>query len=191
MKLGKGSPVRNRTDVKIFILFLLNAVRYPLSMDEIIEIVERDGFVENFDLTAAFAELLDLGHILEGVEDGKVMYMVSPLGMETAATLEDSLVASIRERSMQTATRYLSLRRRGARIEAGVTEEKGSMFRVSCRALTDETELASFSLTIASKDMAEGIRRHFTENPEAVIRAITAAATGEMEYLLSARPDGM
>lgn len=185
MKIGKGSPLRHKTDVKIFILFLLNAVRHPLLMDEIIEIVERDGFVESFDFTACFSELLELGHIIEGQEDGKTMYMISPLGMTTAENLEDSLVASIRKRSMQTATRFLSLRRRGAKVEAKVEKGKNGMFSVSCRAYTQEADIASFSLTIPSQDMAEGIRRHFIENPEAVIRALTVAATGEAEYLMA------
>ncbi|MBO7762857.1 MAG: DUF4364 family protein [Clostridia bacterium] len=185
MKIGKGSPMKHKTDVKIFILFLLNAVRHPLLMDEIIDLVETDGFIESFDFTACFSELLELGHIIKGEENGKTMYMISPLGMVTAANLEDSLVASIRKRSMQTATRYLSLRRRGAKIESQVEKGKNGMYTVSCRAYTEEAEIASFSLTIPSLDMAEGIRRHFKENPEAVIRSLTVAATGEIEYLMA------
>ena len=57
MKIGKGGGLKNATDVKIFILFLLNNIRYPITLDEIIELVTADGLVENFDFTACFSEI--------------------------------------------------------------------------------------------------------------------------------------
>lgn len=189
MRIGKGGALKNATDVKIFILFLLNNVRYPLTLDEITELVTADGFVESFDFTACFSELLEHEHITKGIEDGKEMYMITPKGMETSANLEDSLLSSLRKHSLHSATRYLSLRRRKASVTAEVTPQADGRYTVSCCASAEGAELASFSLTIASSEVAEQIRKTFLARPEQVIRGMTAAATGELGYLISGFED--
>ena len=189
MKIGKGGGLKNATDVKIFILFLLNNIRYPITLDEIIELVTADGLVENFDFTACFSELLEHGHVTRGVENGRELYMITPKGMETSANLEDSLLTSLRKRSLHSATRYLSLRRRAATVTAEVAPQPDGRYTVSCRAVAEEVELASFSLTIASAEVAEQIRKTFLDRPEQVIRGMTAAATGELGYLISGFED--
>ena len=185
MKRRREGLLKHDTDIKIFILFLLNHVRYPLSLDEITELVTADGAVETFDFTGCFSELLEHGHVIEGKENGKTMYLISPTGMEAAASLEDSLLSSLRRRSLETATRYLSLSRRSAEITAEVSRCEDGRYTVSCRAAAKDGELASFSLTIASSELAEQISTHFKEKPEEVIRGLTAAATGELGFLLS------
>lgn len=190
LRAGKGAVLKHSTDVKIFILFLLNNMRYPLTYDEITELVTADGFVDAFDLTAAFSELQEHGHVFSEMVEGKEMFLISPKGMETSANLEDSLLTSIRKRSLQTATRYLSLHRRSATVTAKVERREDGRYSVSCCAVAPDGELASFSLTIASAAVAEQIRRHFTENPEDVIRGLTASATGELGYLLSSFAEG-
>ena len=189
MRIGKGGGLKNATDVKIFILFLLNNIRYPLTLDEITELVMADGAVGNFDFTACFSELLEHGHIAKGTEDGQELYMITPKGMETSANLEDSLLTSIRKRSLHTATRYLSLKRRKATVTAEVAPRSDGRYTVSCRAVAEEVELAAFSLTIASAEVAEQIRKTFLARPEQVIRGMTAAATGELAYLISGFED--
>ena len=124
-------------------------------------------------------------HVYCAMVDGQQTYMISPTGIEASAGLEDSLLSVIRTRSIQTATRYLSLRRRGADVNAEVTRREDGRYTVSCRVADKTGEIASFSLTIASQGEAERIRRHFIEAPEAVVRGITATATGEIAYLLS------
>ena len=189
MKRRRESLLKHDTDIKIFILFLLNHIRYPLSLDEITELVTADGAVENFDFTGCFSELLEHGHVIEGQEDGKTMYLISPTGMEAAANLEDVLLSSLRRRSLQTATRYLSLSRRSAKVTAEVSSCEDGRYTVNCRAAARDGELASFSLTLASREMAEQIKAHFEEKPEEVIRGLTAAATGELGFLLSSFAD--
>lgn len=186
IRAPKGPLLKNQTDIKIFVLFLLNHVRYPLTLDEITDCVTADSVVEHIDFTAAFSELLEQEHVIKGTEGGQEMYMISPKGMETSANLEDSLLASLRKRSLQMAMRHLSLRRREAVATAEVRPLEDGRYTVSCRATCrDGAEIASFSLTIASYEVAEQIRRHFTEQPEEVIRGLTATATGEISFLLS------
>lgn len=189
MRQPKGGFLKNETDVKIFILFLLNHMRYPLSLDEVTDLVTANGVVDGFDFAACFRDLCEDGHIAVDEEGGEPMYMITPKGMETSANLEDSLLSSIRRRSLQTATRTLSLSRRSADVTATVTPQEDGRYSVFCRIADRGGELASFSLTVASREMAEQVRSHFSENPEIVLRGLTATATGELAYLLSSFAD--
>lgn len=177
--------LKNNTDVKIFILFLLNSLRYPVTEEELTDILVADGFVGEYDVAVCLSELCEMEHVYCATVDGQQTYMISPTGIEASAGLEDSLLSVIRTRSIQTATRYLSLRRRGADVNAEVTRREDGRYTVACRVADKTGEIASFSLTIASQGEAERIRRHFIEAPEAVVRGITATATGEIAYLLS------
>ena len=177
--------LKNNTDVKIFILFLLNSLRYPVTEEELTDILVADGFVGEYDVAVCLSELCEMEHVYCAKVDGQQTYMISPTGIEASAGLEDSLLSVIRTRSLQTATRYLSLRRRGADVNAEVSRREDGRYTVSCRVADKTGEIASFSLTIASQGEAERIRRHFIEAPEAVVRGITATATGEIAYLLS------
>ena len=60
--------------VKVFILYLLEKIGYPLEYNDLASIVLRDGYVDYFDFVKNFHELLEKGHIAPvetgGDEDG-------------------------------------------------------------------------------------------------------------------------
>ncbi len=184
MKNMRNGVLNNKTDVKIFILFLLNHVRYPLPYDDICVLIGEDGFVADFDFAECFSELCEMGHIEESESEGVKCYVISDMGKEVAASLEDTLLSSIRKKSLHSAMRYLSLRHRGAHASASIERREDKQYTVSCRVEEKEGVYASFSLTLPTEEEAQRIRRHFLDKPEEVLRGITAAATGELEYLL-------
>lgn len=49
--------------VKVFILYLLEKIGYPLEYNDLASIVLRDGYVDYFDFVKNFHELLEQGHI--------------------------------------------------------------------------------------------------------------------------------
>ena len=61
-------PLKDKNDIKIFILYLLRNIGYPLDFDNINDIVVQDGIVGYFDFADCFAELLDTGNIAEEKE---------------------------------------------------------------------------------------------------------------------------
>lgn len=179
--------LKNKTDIKIFILFVLNNVRYPLLYQEIGDLVLSDDVVAEFDFAECFSELVELGHVLELSEPSgtRHAYLISESGMEVAASLEDTLLASLRKRSLQYAMRYLSLQKRGAKADAKIERRDDKQYTVTCTVTERGGVLASFSLTLPTEGEARQIREHFLEKPEDVVRGVTAAATGELEYLMS------
>ena len=58
------SQLRDKNDIKIFILYLLRHIGYPLDFVSINDIVVQDGYVGYFDFAECFAELLETGNIV-------------------------------------------------------------------------------------------------------------------------------
>lgn len=70
MKMTLKSP----EEIKIFILYLLDRIGYPLSYSDLGTIVIRDGIIDYFAYFEYFCELVEAGHIAEADEDGRPVF---------------------------------------------------------------------------------------------------------------------
>ena len=175
----------DRIDIKIFILFLLDELRYPLSESVIAEIVGENGYVGQFDFKECFSELVERGHITETKTEGESEFMISPLGHMVASELQGSLHDHIREKTKISALRRLSLYRRGATTKCTVRPTDNGKYRVHCEIIEKGEPLMDVSLTVLSEKEANDIRDHFGEAPEEVCRGVLAVMTGKLAYYMS------
>ena len=60
---------KEENEIKIFILYLLDKIGYPLDYPSIGSIMMQDGIVNFFDFAQCFFSLVDAGHIREIVRD--------------------------------------------------------------------------------------------------------------------------
>ena len=58
-----GSPIGSKNNVKIFVLYLLENINYPLDYCSINDIVMQTDYVMYLDFAEAFIEMLDGGLI--------------------------------------------------------------------------------------------------------------------------------
>ena len=61
--------LNNPEEIKIFILYLLDRIGYPLSYSDLGTIVIRDGIIDYFAYFEYFCELVESGHIVEYKKD--------------------------------------------------------------------------------------------------------------------------
>ena len=84
--------LKDKNDIKIFILYLLKNVGYALDFSNINDIVVQDGVVNYFDFAECFAELIDAGNIREDAasEAGEATYSLTEQGKQVSATVIDN-----------------------------------------------------------------------------------------------------
>ncbi len=70
MKMTLKSP----EEIKIFILYLLDRIGYPLSYSDLGTIVIRDGIIDYFAYCEYFCELVEAGHIALIDEEGNIIH---------------------------------------------------------------------------------------------------------------------
>ncbi len=199
--------------VKVFILYLLEKVGYPLDYNDLATIVIRDGFVDYFDFVTCFHELLEQGHITrlhpdsdtekeknepaartdeseagEPAEETETpvqdTFSVSETGRMIARGLaDDLLLAAVREKSYISAMRHLSLEKRGAVWNHSIEQLGGGQYLFHCSIRDNEGE--AFDLTIRADSFLQAtrMRMNFEDKPDVVYRGMIALITGNVNYL--------
>ena len=184
MKKKEPSKLKTILDIKIFLLFVLDNIKYPIEYSTIMRIVDENVETPTFDYHAALSELVSDELICTDEFQGKQYYAITAKGRPYAAELYDVLDESFRERSVKSAIKYTSLYDRGLNVDSSIEELPSRRFKVNVRILEkDGEELMSTSFTVISRREAEKIRDNFYARPEGMYSGFLFAATGRMEYL--------
>ena len=179
----KKFTLRTKTDIKVFLLFLLEYISYPVDRTTLINIVSDNTEEITIDYDECLAELSDTGHVWFDSVDGESYYMISDTGRMVANELFDSLDKEFREKSLKIAIKYLSLARRGATSRAFITELPSGRFKVTLQITDDVGDLLDTSIVVSARSEAEKIKNNFEVRPDSVYRAILLSATGRIEYI--------
>lgn len=183
--------------VKVFILYLLEKVGYPLDYNDLATIVIRDGFVDYFDFVTYFHELLEAGHIKRIAKNNKEdeqqdeeapvdrdSYMVSDTGRMIAKGLSDDLLlAAVREKSYISAMRHLSLEKRGAVVNHSIEQVGDGSYIFHCSIKDCDGLAFDLALRADSYMQVSRMRMNFEDKPDVVYRGIVALVTGNVNYL--------
>ena len=199
--------------VKVFILYLLEKVGYPLDYNDLATIIIRDGYVDYFDFVTYFHELLEDGHIkkisvpcdgakeypseqsdensvteLDNSSDNdaqtKDLYEVSETGRMIAKGLaDDLLIAAVREKSYISAMRHLSLEKRGAVVDHRIEMVGDGTYIFHCSIKDCNGMAFDLALRADSYLQVSRMRMNFEDKPDVVYRGIIALVTGNVNYL--------
>ena len=183
MKRNKKFGLNTITDLKVFLLFLLDNIRHPVDSDTVMSIAAENTDDITLDYQHCLAELVDSQHLLYDEIDGVKYYMISDKGREVASELYDNLDAQFRERSLRSAIKHLSLSKSEASIRSHIEKTENGRYRITLEAFDRYGELMTTSLVVNSLAEAEQIRRNFESKPDGVYRGVLFSATGRIEYL--------
>ncbi len=183
--------------IKVFILYLLDKIGYPLEYTDIATIIIRDGLVDYFDFVEYFHQLLEAKHIRrvpketdgetdrESVDEPKenCMFEVTETGRMIAQGLSnDLLMIAVREKSYISAMRHLSLEKRKAVVTQS-SEQDGTGYIFHC-SIKDMDGLAlNLSVRADTFNQLSRMKQNFEERPDVIYRGIIALVTGNVNYL--------
>ncbi len=180
-----ATPLREKNDIKIFILFLLRNINYPLTFADINDIVVQDGVVNYFDFTECFAELLETGNITERKDENSCRYQITEQGIHVADNLQSNLLPQIREKSLQSALRLISFRQRGAKLVCESRALGDGTYQLVCGITEPNAEPLRIELRVENYRQAERMKYNFLDRPEVIYRGVMALLTGEVNYLVN------
>ena len=174
------ASVRN---VKIFVLYLMENINYPLDFVTINDIVMQTDYVMYLDFAEAFGEMLD-GGLIEKLEGGdEALYSVTEKGRCVARELKSDILPSILDRSLSAALRYLNFQKRGIVAKCTVEPTDDGRFEVTCVFTENKIEIFKQSIVVDSQNRAERMKKNFYERPEAIYRGVMALMAGNVNYL--------
>lgn len=169
-------------DIKIFLLYLLDNIRYPIDYTTLSDIISQNVDDLTFDYEECLTDLVERGHVWFDAMDGERYYMISDSGRQLAAELYDMLDPELREKSVTLASRYVSVQKGGARAEATVTETEDKRFVAHLVAKDSKGTILDLSITVSTRQEAEKIAERFKSRPDGTYRGVLFAATGRFEF---------
>ena len=178
--------LKDKREIKIFILYLMERIGYPLSLNDVSSILYQENLVSYFDCGDCFTELVDAHHIVDSGEvtaAGDVAYIVSSTGHKIATELNDQISPWIKEVSYRSAIRNLSFVKRGAKTECNKTALNDGKYLVKCVIIEQGTTVLDFNLVVDSEKEADKILYNFPRKPEIVFRGALALLSGERNYI--------
>ncbi len=182
MKKKNEFALKTLTDIKVYMLYLLDHIAYPVDHSTLIEIVSESTSEISLDYDDALRQLVDSKHIIFDEVDGEKYYMISKLGKMVSAELYDTLDKALLEKSLRTAGKYISFASSGVKVSSAIKEREDRRFVVTLTASDAEGELMNMSLTVKSRAEAERIVANYEARPEKIYRGFLVSATGLMEY---------
>lgn len=204
-----ASQLKEENEIKIFILYLLDRLDYPLDYPSIGAIMMQDGIVNFFDFAQCFFALVDAGHIREIVvededeqnsaeEKGEnaepdaedeepepgatVLYEVTESGRQVARVLSDNLMVSVREKGYRSAIRHLDFAKKGAYINTSYKPE-GEGYTVNFTIKQKTGTMLDLKLYADSEYQLNRMLSNFSERPEVIFRGVVALLSGDVNYL--------
>lgn len=180
-----GSAIGSKQNVKIFVLYLMENIHYPLDFVTINDIVMQTDFVMYLDFAESFHEMLDGGLLEEQELDGEKCYTVTEKGRHVARELKSDLLSSILDHSLTRALRYLDFKKRGIVVNCTIEPTEDGRFEVKCTFTEQKTCIFSQTLTVDTQDRAQRMKENFYERPEVIYRGVLALMAGNVNYLFN------
>ncbi len=180
-----SSAIGSINNVKIFVLYLMQNINYPLDFVTINDVVMQTDYVMYLDFAEGFNSLLD-GGLLERVDDGGAeKYRVTSEGAIVASELKSDILSSILDKSLAAALRYLDFKKRGVTIKFDITQEENGKCRIDTALLENGVCIFSQMLMVDSYDRAKRMKENFYERPEALYRGVLALLSGNVNYIFN------
>ena len=167
--------LRSKDEIRILLCYLLASVPAPLSRDDILTIMQENGFANYFEVTDSLSELEENGNVLR-TPGQPPLYTVAEQGRMIARQLHMDLPLSVREKAVAAALSLLALARSKRENKVEVEEiEEG--FIVTCHISGGEVELMRFSLYAPDRYQANLIEQSFHRSPQTVYQVMLALMT--------------
>ncbi len=174
--------ITNKFEIKVFMLYLLKNIGEPLDITTIGEVVVQDAFVNYFDFSVCFSDLLEAGQVLEIEKDGEKYYEISELGISMVSEVQGTVYAGIRDKALRSAQRLIALKRHGSRISCELTPlGRGCMLNAAM--VDNEKTILRIETFVASEEFAKRMQQHFNEKAENVYKGVMALLSGDVDFI--------
>ena len=169
---------RDVRDVKIFVLYLLQNIGYPIDFYTLNETVMRDEYILYLDFAQAFAELQNAGLVIAaGKNDsGETLYTVSQKGIFVAKELKSDRYDSLLDGSLQSALRLLDFAKRQIEVSTERKTTENGACEVTLRLEEKGKTVFSLTLLVDSESRAIRMEKNFRADPEMTYRKYLALA---------------
>ena len=179
-----------KSDIKIFILYLLTQLESPLDYVTLHDICVQDEFVTQFDFMEEFYELLEKKAIeMIPAGDGTELVRITRKGIDTAETMKDRILPEILDHAVRSALQLISFKSRGLTARSEIEDVGGGKYQLTCTIGGADGNHLETKLVLESLRQAERMKINFDERSEFIYRGMMALLSGNVNYLAESWSD--
>ena len=170
--------LRDRTEIKLLICYLLKTLKRSLTRSHINEILQEYRIANYFEVNTAISELVTAGQLTSDLCDGDEEISLTSRAKLDVGLLERDLPRSVKEKAIRSALKILQRER----------IEKESIVEVMplehgyhiCFTVKDmQTELLKLTVYVADESQIEIAKRNFYNNATEIYSGVISALTVE------------
>ena len=182
-----GSLVGSKRNVKIFVLYLMQNINYPLDYVTLNDIVMQNDYVMYLDFAETFHEMHDADLIEDcGKNDaGDSMYVVTDKGRIVATELHSEILTSLLDKSLECALRYLDFKKINIKISARVEKTDDGRYDVICIIKEKDNIIMQNTVRVDTLNRAQRMEENFRDHPEKVYKGVMALMSGNINFIFS------
>jgi hypothetical protein len=177
------SPIGPLKNVKIFVLYLLDNINYPLDYTTINDIVMQTDYVLYLDFAEAFISMLELGLIEKVEEDGEELYIITKRGRYCSQEFRGEIVHSLLENALRKALKYLDFKKRGVEVRSWIERAENGKIQISFSFTEKGVCIFYQTLIVDHEERAIRMQNNFSERPEDIYKGMLALMEGNVNYL--------
>jgi len=169
--------LKNISDIKILICYLLSTVSEPLTRTGLNDILQGDYTLANyFEVNEALSELIKSNKVKIKEFDGDEYLSLGNISPETIILEQRRLPRSVREKAINCAVKLFTKNRRKRENEIKVEKlEKG--YNVTFSLFDVNTEFMKLTIYVSDSYQVEKIKENFLKNPSSLYSGIIANLT--------------
>lgn len=184
--MGELGYIRDKLDVKYLILFVLSCLDISVSFDDVAEMAMIDNAMTYFDVSDAFYEMVDSGHVKEE-ESGK--YRITERGRTVLNGYERRLPASVRRDAQRAVMKTVARLKRDALISTSTREISENNYVVTLKMSDSVGEIISLDLMVVNKRLATLLEGNFRANAEVIYNEILNAVMHDYSQTVLPEPE--
>ncbi len=170
--------LRNRSEIGVLICYLLEYIGQPFSKDELIELIQDNGFANYFETANSLSELIKNKNI-EYTDENQQLIKTTKNGRLIASQLNTSLSLTIRQRAAAAASVLLKMKKTEHENPVKIKRAEGGGYNIELRITDGMRNLMSLTLFVPDISEANHIKTSFHKNPERLYSVVLAAVTGD------------
>ena len=182
-----GARIRDKRNVKIFVLYLMQNINYPLDYVALNDIIMQNDYVMYLDFAESFHEMLD-SELIEEVcrsEADDPMYMVTDKGRIVATELHSEILSSLLDKSLECALRYLDFKKRNITVSARIEKREDGRYDVICILKEKNEVIMQNSVVVDTIIRAQRMEDNFRDHPEVVYKGVMALLSGNINFIFN------
>ncbi len=170
--------LRERTEIKLLICYLLKTLKRSLTRGQINEILQEYRIANYFEVNTAISELVTAGQLVSALNDGDEEITLTGRAELDVNLLERDLPRSVKEKSIRSALKILQRERieKESIVEVSPLEHG---FHITFTVRDMETELLKITVYVADESQIEIAKRNFYNNATEIYSGVISALTVE------------